>query len=535
MVYARLMLRRFEVGLNNFANPFLETLQPCKTKDILIGLIILLVAFAIFTSLSTEALINGDAAIYLQQMQNLNFTDRPVHLGYYLLGAGFIRLLPGSDDYAINLMNCFLGALSIMLVYFITFTICHKHILAIASSLLLLTNYMFIENSIYAEVYTPQVCFLLLSISLWLLNKPILASLSFLLSFLITPSAILALPCFFILRPRLRPLLLFCVIFAVSAAVAIFPVRQSYFFGSRGLFAAANRPLNLGWALSKEGREIFSSFFFCIPFVVAGLLEIFCRKQFRPLAFALLILWLVTLFSSEKIGDVSPQLPTYAMLCVVGGLGFHRLLGISGNKQYAVIMLSSLIAVVVLIKVTKTLEQAANFLPIWFLVTIISCSVLCMLVTILPNLRRIYPRTVIIGAVAFAIVTNGFVAFSRLIMVNRIRTEYRNTVMEIGRVASPGYVVVSGWTRGILLEHYLSQKFCTPYCWIDTLGLAGTIGAPERAEAYKKLRKAVAARRQIWLLGNHVVFFSALKRSGYEVTRFKMTQLKDVYVATTKD
>ena len=132
MTYARLMLKRFEVGLNNFASPFLETLQPCKTKDIFIGLVILLAAFAAFASLSTEALINGDAAVYLQQMQNLDFTDRPVHLGYYLLGAGFIRILPGSDDHAINLMNCFLGALSIMLVYFITFTICHKHIPAIA-------------------------------------------------------------------------------------------------------------------------------------------------------------------------------------------------------------------------------------------------------------------------------------------------------------------------------------------------------------------------------------------------------------------
>jgi hypothetical protein len=151
MTYVRLMLKRFEVGLDNFANPFLETLQPCKTKDIIIGFAIFLVAFAVFASLSTEALINGDAAVYLQQMKNLNFTERPVHLGYYLLGAGFIRLFPGSDDRVINLMNCFLGALSIMLAYFITFTICHKYIPAVAASLLLFTHYLFLENSIYAE------------------------------------------------------------------------------------------------------------------------------------------------------------------------------------------------------------------------------------------------------------------------------------------------------------------------------------------------------------------------------------------------
>lgn len=477
MTYAKLMFERFEVGLNNFARPFLENLQPCKTKGLLIGLIILLIASVAYTSLSSEALINGDAAVYLQQMQNLNFTNKPVHLGYYLLGAGFIHFLPGSDDHAINLMNCFLGALSVMLVYLITFTICHKHIPAAVASLLLFTHYMFLENSIYAEVYTPQVCFFLLSILLWLLNRPILAALSFFLSFLITPSAILGLPCFFILRPRLRPLLLFCATFSVIAAATIFPVRQSYFFGSRGLSNIANRPLNLGWALEKEGHEILSSFSICIPLVITGLLETFGRKQFRPLAFALFALWIITLFSAEKISDVPPQLPTYVMLCVVGGLGFGLLLRIPRSKTH------------------------------------IKCAI-CAVVT----------------TVILAIFTNGFFAFSKLITVGRHHTEYRNTIIEMSKVATPDYVVVGSWTNYILIEHYLLQKSYTPYYWIDNQNLAGVRGKLKKEEAFKKLREAVAARRQIWLSINHAAFFSALRRNGYKMTRFN-----NMYVATAKD
>jgi hypothetical protein len=486
MIYARLMLKRFEVGRNNFANPFLETLQPYKTKNIFIGLIILLAAFAALASLSTEALFNGDAATYVQQMQNLNFTERPVHLGYYLLGAGFIRILPGSDDHAINLMNCFLGALSIMLVYFITFTICHKHIPAIAASLLLFTHYMFLDNSIYAEVYTPQVCFFLLSISLWLLNKPILAALSFLLAFLITPSTILALPCFFILRPRLRPLLLFCTIFLVIAAVTIFPVRQSYFFGSRGLFGVANRPFNLNWALNKEGREIFSGFFLCIPLVVAGLLEIFGRKRFRPLAFALLILWLVTLFSAEKINDVSPQLPTYAMLCVVGGLGLGLLLRISDRKTY--------------IKFT------------------------------------IYTAVI---AVIFAVFINGLNTFKGAQVLNKNRTGYRNTAIQISKVADPDYLVMGNWDRGILFEHYVFQKLFTPY-WINLEWLDGYWGREQQDKSIKKLRQAIAAHRQIWLLEDHRVAMAKLQQNGYKITRFDSAQFDPsyiipIYVANAKE
>jgi hypothetical protein len=480
MIYARLMLKRFEARLNNFANPFLEILQPCKTKDVLIGLIILLAAFAAFASLSTEALSNGDAAIYLQQMQNLDFTDRPVHLGYCLLGAGFIRLLPGSDDHAINLMNCFLGALSIMLVYFITFTICHEHIPAVAASLLLLTHDMFFENSIYAEVYTPQVCFFLLSILLWLLNKPILAGLSFLLSFLITPSTILALPCFFILRPRFRPLLLFCTIFLVIAAVVIFPVRQSYFFGSRGLFGVANRPFNLRWALNKEGREIFSGFFLCIPLVVAGLLEAFGRKRFRPLAFALLILWLVTLFSAEKIRDVSPQLPTYVIFCVVGGLGLGLLLRILDRRTH---------------------------------------------------LRFIISVAVI--AVILAVSTNGFNAFKKARTLNKCRTGYRNTVIRISKVADPDYLVIGAWNRGILFEHYLFQKSFTPY-WISFEWLNGTCGREQQNGSQKKLRQAIAAHRQIWMLENYSDLISTLQKNGYKITQFDSAQFDSAYFGPTK-
>jgi FMN phosphatase YigB (HAD superfamily) len=82
----------------------------------------------------------------------------------------------------------------------------------------------------------------------------------------------------------------------------------------------------------------------------------------------------------------------------------------------------------------------------------------------------------------------------------------------------------------ILLEHYLSQKSYTPCYWIDTQDLSGTSGELRQAEAFKKLREAVAARSQIWLSRDHAVFFSVLKRNGYEITRFK-----DMYVATARD
>jgi hypothetical protein len=197
-------------------------------------------------------------------------------------------------------------------------------------------------------------------------------------------------------------------------------------------------------------------------------------------------------------------------------------------------VLPFLIVLVVLIKVVKSLEMSA-LLPLWFFAAVVSCAVICTLVITLPGPRRRFPNTIIIVALAFTVITNGFVAFSKLITESRIRTEYRNTVMEIGKVAAPGYVVISGWTKGVLLEHYLSKKSCAPSYWIDAQDLSGSSGEPRQAQAFKKLHEAIAARRQIWLSRNHSAFFSILRRNGYEVTQFKMTKLKDVYVANAKD
>ncbi len=532
MIYTKLMLGKLKTKLGNFSTPFIENMQPCKTKDIIIGIMVFLVAFAAFASLSTEALINGDTAVYLQQMKNLNFSNRSVHIGYYLLGAGFIHILPGSDDRAINLMNCFLGALSIMLLYLITFIICHRHLVALISGLFLLTHYIFLENSIYAEVYTPQICFLLLSLLWWLLDRPFVAGLSFAIGFLITPSTVFALPLFFILRPRLRPLVLFCATILAIAVAAIFPVYRDYFFGGRGLLKAAHAPVDISQALRKEGGEIFFSLFLCILFVLIGLIEIFRQKRFRPLGIALLALWIANLLFGEKFSDVPVQLPTYVLLCLVGGLGFHLLLRISNNKPYGTILsgiiLASLMITVILIKTKKTPAQVSAFLPTWFLVMIVACMVLCILVTVLTKFRRIQAQVGIISAVIFVIATNGFIAFAKMKVMSNYHTGYRNTIIEIGRAVGPDHLIIADFSRAKLFEHYLSPRPLPSYLNINAL--MGKAGKEHQLETVRKLDEALAARRQIWVLGNYSGLLRGLQQSGYKIDRFGY-----VYVAMARN
>ena len=164
------------------------------------------VTFLLFASLSPNALPNGDAAVYLQQIENHDFSSRSVHVGYYLLGVVFTSLLPGPNDYALNLMSGFFGAGTISLIYLMGYSITRSRLAAILASLFLATNYLFVFNAIYAEVYVVHTFFIILAWFLWLFQRPVLTGLSFIVAFLVTPTALFAAPSLIILRPEPRSL-----------------------------------------------------------------------------------------------------------------------------------------------------------------------------------------------------------------------------------------------------------------------------------------------------------------------------------------
>ena len=259
-------------------------------------------------------------------------------------------------------------------------------------------------------------------------------------------------------------------------------------------------------------------------------MELFGRKRFRPLGIALLALWVVNLLFGEKFGDVPVQLPGYVLLCLAGGLGAHLLLRISDKRRCATILsaiiLSALTAAVILIETTgisgktRTLAEVARLLPKWFLIASVLYAVSCMLVAMLPPLRRIRAQIILVGAVVFAVSINGFVAFSKIAQLNNYHNGYRNSVIEVSNVTGPNYFLIGHWSQYILFEHYLFQESYTPYCdRINIRGLARPAGGQKQSEAHKKLNEAVVARRQILLLGNYSGLSRALQRFGYKVTR----------------
>ncbi len=262
------------------SSPLLYAGDLCAAKKCLFSCGgIFLISFVLFAFLSPNALINGDAALYEQQIAHFDFSHRTIHLGYYLLGIPFIHLLPLPPDYALNLMNCFFGALSIALIFTIACTVSHNLLVAFVSSILLLTNYLFLSNAVYAEVYVPQLFFFLLALQCVLLQKAIPAGISFALSFLITPSALFGLPCLMLLLRDKRAMVQLTTTAFLLALLPLLPHADDYFMGGRGLLKAVRSGLPISRALVKEGRELFNNLFCYAPFLLAGSIYIMRDKR----------------------------------------------------------------------------------------------------------------------------------------------------------------------------------------------------------------------------------------------------------------
>jgi len=215
-------------------------------------------SFGLFSAIAPNALVNGDAALYEQQIANFDFSQRTIHFGYYLLGIPFIHLLPLPADYALNLMNCFLGSLSIVLIFLIGFTISKTVLAGMVASICLLTNYIFAYNAVYAEVYIPQLSFFLLSLLLVLSQKAIVAGISFAFAFLVSPSIIFGFPCLTLLLRGWKQLIHFSTAaFLLISVVLAFHV-ESYLFGGRGLLKALQEQMSINQVFLKECKEFLS-------------------------------------------------------------------------------------------------------------------------------------------------------------------------------------------------------------------------------------------------------------------------------------
>ncbi len=494
--------------------------SPASGRPVATALLLGAASLLVFAALAPNALTNGDDAVYAQQIKSFDLSQRTTHLGYYLLATPLALLVPDFSDYALNLWNALFGALTITAICLWTRLLSGSPVAAAAAGLFLLTNYVFAAHSVFAEVYAGQTFFLVLAFLALDQGRPIAGGLAFGLSALITPSSLFAGPALIVLRPRLRPLVGFGAAAGLVLAFCLSWVLDDYLFGDRGLLQAAGGGLDFLAAVLKEGQEVVLGVSAWLPLLVLGSLELAVRPQLRRFGPALLVLWLVTFAFGEKYGDVPVQLPTYALLGVVVGLGVERLLrwmnpAVPGRRRLAGWMLLTAAALVPIGLMaaarpySSTLQRLPAFLPAVLAAVLVAVALGAALWTPQKGSGRFLMP-------AALMLISATITVSLIRSQSREAVAYRDAVRAVGRVAEPDHLVLGAWTRGVLYGHYLHGE---PYheSWLDVRQLDGWFGEADQAEAEQRWWTALDAGHEIWLLAENSYYLEELRRQHYRV------------------
>jgi len=540
-------------ALQGRSDRFLDSLAPRFSRRALsVASLLFLLAFSGFGVLTPNALENGDAAVYAQQIADREFSTRTIHIGYFLLGSLFTYPLSRLSiplDHALNLMNCVCGALSVMLIYVIALRAARKQWPAVAAAVFLATNSVFVFNALYAEIYAPATFFVLLACVLWLRTSPMTAGISLGIAGLITPSSVFAAPLFPFLRPRMRPLLRFAAAALVVIVLGLCWHVRDFLSGQRGLLKAVGQGLPLHHAILKEGRELFLGLFVYIPFVICGIVVVVKTKRLHPLGVALAGLWIANFLFGERFSDVPVQLSTWALLCVLGGVGvdmFSRFSpsSVGGAGFWIPIAATTVIgtAAVVVRGIVRSdpnlAARMSRYLPptealVAFGFATLLYAVAAVVLKTCTRLSAVGRSSVVIGTVLAMVITGTCFALGSVARTNAEILAYRNAALRMGETASPDFLLLADWDKGILLEHYLFRRSYTGR-WICTTHLFGLYQDLQRqTETWEDLRKGLRAGREIWVVreGRTLVsprmdklvkqgfkhLFSELRGAGYVV------------------
>lgn len=477
-------------------------------------------AFVVFAIATPRGLPNGDAAVYAQQVLAHDFASRPVHLGYYLLASVGTLAGPLPDRY-FNLLSAALAAGALELLWWLGRRYFPERPgLALLPPLALLGNVFFFENAVQAEVYAAQTFFV--ALALWLWHRAggagggLLAGLAFGAAGLVSPSSALFAPIFLVIRrPRAGPLGAFAA-GAAAMMLPIVPVAHEYFYGDRGLLAAAGKGLGPARIVAKEALELGLGFLTLAPWLALGAWRVVKTPALRPLGAALAAGWATVLVLGERFGDVPAQLPTWTLAALLVAAGAAELEArLAGSRSWWLVACLATAAPLLGLLFLLGRSGAVRGLEAWILLPALAA----LAVAAAAGWRKLAAgeRRQAVGFLAVAaVLANFLVAVTLIREKNREIDGYRAEALALGAVAAPDFLAIGSWERGILLEHYLFRRSYTEH-FLNTAWLAGAWGAERQAAAEATLATAVAAGRQVWLLGPTELAETRLRDAGYRL------------------
>lgn len=468
-----------------------------------------------------DALPNGDAAVYNQQVEQGDLRSRPTHRGYF--GLMWVLTLGGREvsDLAFNRLHLMFGAASIFLLASMAAFFTGRAALALATVPIALGHLTWVQNALWAEVYGPQTFFLLATLWLSWIGRSLPAALCLSLAVLITPSSLLAVPAVLLACPTRRHLLMLGGLGGSLTLVALLPVWQDYLWGDRGLLKAGSSDLSLTRTLLKEGFEGGFGLLAFAPLLVALPWALARRRELRRPALILGVLWLVNFLLGERFQDVPVQLALWSLTLPAAVVGLDELTFRLGTSSARVRGPAAMAAMAICIAWLPILQRARTLVgrladaPSDMVLPVAAAGVLALIALTVP-LRQDEGRGRVRAwlLLAAGVMINWPWVAAVVKAENLEMTTMKSQALAIADQSSEPYAVVGGWSRGILFEHYVfARSYVGP--WINSVELAASEASHKRADAESRLTSIIDAGGDVWLLVDNVGVEERLRRRGY--------------------
>jgi hypothetical protein len=251
-----------------------------------------------------------------------------VHIGYYYTGFLFYKIFDifnFSIDATLILMSNILGAVGVVFGYLLLEKLLDDRKSAFLGSILLLFSGTYVYYARSAEVYVPQVAFILASMYYYHIRKFVLSGILFAIAMLITPLSIFISPFFiffhFKRRSSFKDLLYFVIPFCAIYLPVFASVYEELLWGRRGLLKIGLKtpyiPLTQSVYIFIYGS--IKSFNVLAPFALIGYVYFSIKDKNKFLLITLMLL--SQLYLIVKIPQASALerflLPIYIFLCLL--------------------------------------------------------------------------------------------------------------------------------------------------------------------------------------------------------------------------
>ena len=286
--------------------------------------------FLAYANLLQPVLQNGDSAVYNQQIDDRNLSERTSHIGYFALGIVFNALLPFGTELNMNIMVLSVGFLGLAAVYLTAKLLGQSRWAALTPVVVALGLPSQVEGMLLSEVDVLSVAFVAMAFACYLRGAAMPAGALFGFAVLVTPLSGPLLVLFILTanfgntagnwRAPLRRILEFGGAAVLIYAPAVLTHYQDYVHGPRGILNAPRSAFTLSQRVAHSVHFITTELGLMLPFYVIGaaLCLVSPRlKQARLPAIALLVSTILMAAVGERFVDVPVQLPNLVLLGIL--------------------------------------------------------------------------------------------------------------------------------------------------------------------------------------------------------------------------